>query len=304
MDAFVVFQQMLILVLVMSVGFAIRRMNILDDAANAYLTKLLLRVALPATLVSSLFDSTLEVPPGEVFFLLGIILFLFAFTTLLSWGSPFLLRTERDERGVFIVMALLGNVGFMGIPLTYAFFGDDGMFYAVLYNIVFNFVTFSLGMKLIGGREAKLSIRFFFSPILLASLTSLFLFLLDIRPPYEVSRAIGLIGGLTTPTAMILLGSVLGAMPLGEMFRGWRIYAVTFVRLIAMPFAVYLVLLPFPLPPLFVKVMLVMAASPIAISTATLTIHYGVHQEVVSKGIFISTLLSVITMPLVLAFLF
>ena len=304
MDAFAAFQQMLILVLVMAVGFVIRRLKVLDEIANAYLTKLLLRVTLPATLISGIAESTVEVPPRELVFLFAINILCFVVMALFSLGTPLVLRTERDERGVYAAMALFGNVSFMGLPLTYAFFGPDGIFYAVVHNIVFNILIFTLGMKLIAGTKAKLSLDFFFSPILLAAVSALLLFLLDIQLPYVMSRSLRLIGNVSTPAAMLLLGSILGAMHFREMFRGWRIYAVTFVRLVALPLVVFLLLTPFTLPPLFPEVMLMMVASPVAISSITFSIYYGVHQEAVGKGIFVSTLLSVVTIPVLLSLLF
>jgi len=303
MDTAIIFQQMLILVLVMAVGFVIRRLKLIDDVANGYLTKLLLRVTLPATLLSAISGSTLEVPLGSVFFLFAIIALSFVVMAVPSWLFPFAFRTKRNERGAFIAMGLFGNVNFMGIPLANAFFGPDGMFYAILYNIVFNLLIFSLGMKLIGGERAKLSAKFFLSPVMIAAVTSVTLFLLDIQLPYVAASGLRLVGGVTTPIAMMLLGSILGAMNFKEMFRGWRVYAVTAVRLIVAPVLVFLVFLPFSLSPLLLPVILVMSASPMAISTATFTIHYDTHQELVGKGIFISTLLSVLTMPLLLSFL-
>jgi len=306
MDTFAVFQQMFIFVFVIAVGFVIRRLAMIDETTNATLTKLILQVTMPATLISTIANSTLEVPLGEVFLLLGIIALTFVIMIFISFASPFVFRAAPDERGVFTAMGLLANAGFMGIPLTYAFFGPDGMFYAVLYNIVFTFVAFSLGVKFIGGTKAKLSLRFFLSPVLVAAVGALILFLLGIQLPYVLNRGIGLIGNITTPAAMILLGSILGAMPLDEVFRGWRVYAVSLVRLVISPLAVYLflILLPLSFPPLFIKVVLVAASSPMAVIIATLAIHYDTHHELASRGIFISTLLSVVTMPLILSFLF
>jgi len=304
MDIQLVFQQMLILVAVMAVGFAIRRLRVLDEAANGYLTKLILRVTMPATLLSALAGSTLEIPLGEALSLFGFVLFAFVTAAIVSWATPWALRVDRDERGAYRVMGLFANVNFMGIPLAAAFFGPDGMFYVILYNIVFNLALFSVGMKLIGGARAKLSAKFFLSPILLSSVLSVVFFLLGIQLPYVLHSGLRLVGGITTPLAMILLGSVLGSMRFAEMFSGYRVYAVAAVRLIVAPVAVFFVLMPFGLSPLFLQVTTVMIASPTAASIATFAIHYDVHQTLVSKGIFISTLFSVVTMPLVLALLF
>lgn len=303
MDTFAVFQQMLILVFVIAVGFSIRRMGIINEDTNAHLTRLILSVTMPATLLSALSGSTLEVPLGNAFILLGIITLAHLFMIAIACLSPIALRADKSDRGVLATMALFGNATFIGIPLAYSFFGPDGMFYTLLLNIVNNLFLFSLGMKLVGGKQANLSAKLFFSPAMLASFLSVLLFMLDIQLPYVMDRSLGLLGAVTTPMAMILLGSILGAMDLGELFRGWRVYIITAVRLLIAPIVVYLALLPFSIDPMLLTVILIMSASPMAISTAMFTIHYDAHQEVVGKGIFLSTLFSVVTLPILLWFL-
>ncbi|MCL2568304.1 MAG: AEC family transporter [Oscillospiraceae bacterium] len=309
MDSIVVFQQMLIFSFIMAIGFLVRRQGIIDETTNAHLTKLVLWVTFPATLISALFGSTIEVPAGEVFVLLGIIALCFVLMFGIALFFSAACRVEQDERGLFVSMAIFGNVTFMGIPLAYSLFGPDGMLYTVLFNVVQPFLLFSLGMKLIGGKQAKISIKFFLSPVLLAALTSVALFLLDIQFPYVINRSLSMLGAVSGPVGMIIIGSVLGGMNISEVFRGWRIYAVSGIRLVLMPFVVYgfLLLLSytiFPLSPLFLMVMMVMVACPVAASISTFAIHYNTNPELASKGIFISTLFSVITMPLVLSFLF
>ena len=303
MDTSVILQQMIILFSLMAVGFLIRRLKVIDAQANAYLTKLLLRVTLPATLVSAISASELEVTRSAVPVLFLVIAFSFAVIAVLSWLAPLCFRAKREERGAYTAMGLFANVNFMGIPLTWALLGPDAMLYAILYNIVFNLAFFSLGMKLVGGKQANLSAKLFFSPAMLASFLSVLLFMLDIQLPYVMDRSLGLLGAVTTPMAMILLGSILGAMDLGELFRGWRVYIITAVRLLIAPIVVYLALLPFSIDPMLLTVILIMSASPMAISTAMFTIHYDAHQEVVGKGIFLSTLFSVVTLPILLWFL-
>jgi len=303
MDTGIVFQQMLILVLVMAVGFAVRRLGLLDAAGNVYLTNILLKVTLPATMLTAIGGSTIHVPLYQLFILFGATALSFGVMMIAAFLSPLAMAAKRDERSVYTALGLFGNVNFMGIPLAFSLFGPDGMFYAVLYNIVFNLLIYSLGMKLIGGKRAKISVKFFLTPVMIASVLSLLFFLADVRLPYVIDSSLGLLGRVTSPLAMLLLGSILGGMHVKEMFRGWRVYGITMVRLFIAPIAVYFALSPLPLRPLFLSVLIVMSASPMAISTATFAIHYGRHEEIAGKGVFLSTLFSVVSMPIVLAWL-
>ena len=295
----IIFEQMVVLVSLMATGFAIRRLKIIDDVANTYLTRLLLGVTLPALLIASALDGGMDMSRGEIPHFFLIITLSFLIMGALSMIAPLALKTKRDERGVFVAMGLFGNASFMGIPLVAAFL-PTGMLHAILYNIVFTPPLFSLGMKLIGGKEAKVSAKLFFSPAMVGGLLALLLFLLDIRLPSVLHRSLGLLGGVTTPVAMILLGSVLGEMNLREMLRGWRVYAITAVRLLIAPLGVFFALSPFSIDPMLLQVIVLMSAAPMAVSLAMFTIHYDVHQQIVGKGIFLSTLFSVVTIPLLL----
>jgi len=308
MNALFFFEQMLILVLLMAVGFAIRRLKVIDESANAIITQLLLKVTVPATLVSSIAGHQLDIARREVPLLLLVIMLSFAVVGVIAWLAPIAMRVEREQRGAYADMVLFGNVNFMGLPLIVAFIGagilgPEAMLHAILYNIVFNLSIFSLGMKLIGGRRAKLDLKLFFSPVMLGGMLALLIFMLELPLPYVVSRPVDFLGAATTPLAMVLLGSILGGMRLKEMLRGWRVYTVTALRLVVAPVAVFFALLPLPVDPTLLQVIVIMNAAPMAISVAMFSINYGVHKEMIGKGTFISTLLSVLTMPLLLSIL-
>ena len=321
MDTIVIFQQMVILVLLLAVGFTIRRLKVIDDSANTVMMKLLLRVTVPATLIFAIVRSRppeqeFRVLPSEVPVALFWIVLSFAIIGLLSWLAPVLMRAKKEEHGAYLNMGHYGNVNFMSIPLIIALIGanvltSDSMVHAILYNIVFNLTIFSLGMKLIGGKEAKVNAKLFFSPVMIGGLLALLFFVLNVRVPearetfgdiaqYIIFRPIGFLGDMTAPLSMLLLGSILGGMKMGDMFRGWRIYVITAVRLLVAPVLIWLILLPFNLDPVLMQVIVIMNASPMAISVAMFTINYNKHKEIVAQGIFISTLLSVITMPLIM----
>ena len=304
METGIVLQQMLILVLLMAVGFGARRLNIMDQDTKVHITRILLKVTLPATLLASMTGSPIDVDRGEVPFLFFIIVCAFIAMGVVSWLVPILLRTPREERGAYMALGLFGNVNFMGIPLIYAFFGAAGMLYGILYNIVFNLLIFSLGIKLIGGKETKLSIKLFLSPVMISGVISVILFLLDVQLPYVPHRSLSLLGGITSPMAMLLLGAVLGEMNAKEMFQGWKIWVGALVRLFFAPLGVFFALSLFPLEPMVIQIMVIISATPGAISMAMFAIEHNRNQELVSKGIFLSTLLSVVVLPLLLSLVF
>ena len=303
-DLAIIMEQMLILVLIMAAGFVARRMNIIDGDTKGHLTRLLLKLTLPAAMLASTTGGSIDVARNAVFGSFAMIVFSFLVMTVLSCVMVWLFRTKKEERGTYASMALFGNSNFMGLPLIYAFFGQTAMLYGILYNIVFNLMLFSLGMKQIGGQSAKISFQFFISPLMIASVLAVSFFMLDMQLPRVIHSSIHLIGSITTPASMLLLGAMLGEMSFKVVLHGARVHMIVLTRLIVMPALVYVALLPFAIEPLLLQVIFIMSATPMAISMAMFAINYDKHQEIVAKGIFLSTMLSVITMPLIMLIFF
>ena len=295
---------MFVLVLIMAAGFAARRLNIVDSDTKGHLTRLLLKLTLPAAMLASTTGGSIDVARDAVFGIFLIICFSYLVMIVLSFLFVRVLPIEKEGRGIYESLALYGNTNFMGIPLVYAFFGQTAMLYGILYNIAFNLLFFSLGVKQIGGQAAKLSFKFFFSPVMIACVLAVTSFVLDVQLPVQIHRSIHLLGSVTTPLSMLLLGAMLGEMSVKMIFQGTEVYLMVLARLIIMPVAVYFAMLPFALEPLLMQVILLMSATPMAISIAMIALNYDRHQEVAAKSIFLSTMLSVITMPIIMLIFF
>ncbi|MCL2838609.1 MAG: AEC family transporter [Oscillospiraceae bacterium] len=161
------------------------------------------------------------------FVITGIICALFAFTCV----------KKKDERGAYVMMGLVGNVNFMELPFVAAFLGQDVMVFATMYSLIFTLITFTVGMKLIGGKQAKVSPKLIFNPVACAAMIAVLLFLVDFRLPaygesfYRggavFSSVFGSLGAGTSPMAMVILGSTLAGMKFKQMFQGRRTYAIS-----------------------------------------------------------------------------
>ena len=329
---------MFILVIMMGVGFLIRRLNIIDDGANVTMSRILLRVTVPATLVYSIVSRDLNVPAYQVPMFLGVIFISFAVGAIVSWISALAIRSPKEEVGAYVNLGMYGNVNFMSIPLISSLIAvgvlqPNAMLYGILYNIIFNLLIFSVGMKLIGGKEAKINLKMIFSPVMIGGLLALFLFVINFQLPgvgtnictyytcyygsttnhtlmdtiiLTIFTPVRFFGAVTAPLSMLLLGSTLAGMKMSELLRGWRNYVFTAVKLVLVPIVVFFALLPIfnvvsGLTDELMAVIFIMNASPMAISVAIFTINYNKHKEIVAKGLLVSTLLSVITMPILMA---
>lgn len=307
MNIDVFFQQMVILAILIGVGFTIRKLKIIDKQSNVTLSRLLLKITVPATLISSISGRDLDASRGDLPWFFLMIIIAFAVMGIVSWIATRAMCVPKLERGAYINMGLFSNVNFMSIPIianTLAPHHPNAMLYGILYNIIFNLTIFSMGMKFIGGKEAKLDWKLFCSPLMISALFAVVLFVMDLSLPTVINTSLSHLGALTAPVAMMLLGSTLAEMDIKEVFQGWRVYGISLVRLIIAPVAAYFVLLPIGLEPILFQSIIVMSVTPMAISVVMFTINYDIHQKIVGKGIFISTILSLATVPLLLFALF
>jgi len=217
---------------------------------------------------------------------------------------PLFLKGSSFETGVLRFMLIFSNLGFMGYPVAYAMFGPESVFYVTLINLPFGFLVFTLGVFLLRPDLARNpELKRIVTPGLIASIFGLFLLVTGITIPSPLNESVSLLGSITTPLAMIVIGTFLAPLPFLGMVSDIRVWAISLLRLLVIPFAVFLIISPFISDPLLLGIPVLLAAMPVAANTVLLSEEYGVNAELASKGVFISTLLSLVTIPLIGLFL-
>jgi predicted permease len=303
---YAVFEQILALFLILLTGYGARKTGLLDSQLTKGLSGLLLKVTLPALIIDSMqkpFTASLFRESGVI---LLISLAVYACTVFFALLFPKLLPGTPDERGVFSFVLIFSNVGFMGFPVVYAVFGEAGVFYAAIYNLPFNFLLFTLGILIISKkREGAPPVNWtlLVNPAVAAVFIGFFFFLFSVTLPRPLSLAVHQVGLLTTPLSMLLVGSLLSTMPVKRVFTDWRVYVVSLMRLLLLPFLVWLALQGFRLPELLVGIPTVISAMPAAANSAILAEQYEGNAALASQIVFLSTLLSVLCIPLVMQLL-
>lgn len=203
-------------------------------------------------------------------------------------------------------MMIFSNVGFMGMPILQAACGENGataVFYAAVLNIFFNLGAFTYGVIMIGYGETittSLNLKSLLSPGILCSVIAIIVYALNLHFPATVENAMSTVGNLTSPLAMILVGSTLASMKLKEIFNEWRIYIFALIKQFILPLMLYPVFRFFITDDLLFNVMFIEFLMPIANIALMLATEYKLDYKFVSKTIFIATVMSLITIPLVL----
>jgi len=287
----------------MAVGYAAAKLKVMDSVSDEKLTKIVINIALPALTISSVSDVPPGMGAGELGYIFLYSFIVFAILALISIALPLTLRAKKTDLGTYQFMTMFGNVAFMGYPVISAIFGTEAIFYCAALNIVFGLLVFSVGITMIAGGGKKFNPKLLINTPLISSLIAVILFLLKVELPTLLISCLDKLGGVTTPAAMLLLGSVISRLPIKELFTEWRIYPFTLVKLIVSPILVWLILRNFIANDMVLGALVVLSGMPVATNATMLCIEYGGNQELVSKGIFLTTVLSMATIP-IMAYLF
>ena len=209
-----------------------------------------------------------------------------------------------EESPVYRFMVVFGNVGFLGFPLISALFGPEALFLAAIFVMMFQLFCFTYGVALFEGSRAKFRLRSLCTPMLMASVLSLIFYLSGVTAPKMIWEIFDTLGGLTSPAAMLAIGCALAAQPLGKVFTQPKIYGFSVLRLLIIPLAVYGLCFWWMKDPLMLGVTVTVSAMPAAANTCLFANRYGSREALAASGVFVSTLLSLFTLPFVLWLLF
>ncbi len=295
-----VLNQMLVLFLLLAVGFLCGKLKIIDAPTNKRLSSLVTNVTQTALILSSVLAVKNRLSGGDLALLMLVSCCMYALLGLMALWVPKALRTPKKDLGTYRFMLMFGNTGFMGFPVIASVFGQEAVFYASLFNIPFNILVYSIGILMLGGGEGKFSLRRILNPPLISSVLALVIYLLDLPIPTVIAQAAETLGDSTIPFAMLIIGVSLSQIPLKSVFSEWRLYPTVLVKLILSPLLLRLLLGLFVTNPLILGVAFVICAMPVATNATLLTTMYGGNQSLASSGVFISTALSVATIPLLL----
>ena len=292
---------MLMMMLLLLVGVVAVKTGIVDAETNRRLSRFAIVIPQSAIILSSAFNLQMEMTPGKVLGVIGVAFLMYALLTLLGLAVPALARAKEPDRGVFSFLILFGNVAYMGFPLVQALFGSDAVFYAALLNIPFNLLAYTLGVRLIGGSGAggKMSWRQLVNPPMVASVLAVIIIFLPVKWPGPLVEATSALGDMILPLSMIIIGTSLGEMKLKDVLGDWRVYAVAPVRLLVAPVLLWAVMGLFVKDTLLLNVITLVGATPSAAMAAMMAIQYGRSERLASQGVFITTVLSMATIPLV-----
>ena len=296
------FEVMITLFVIVVVGYAAGKLGYMGGDFDRKLSSLVINWTCPALILSS--SMTGDLPDRQYILpLLGISVLTYVVLTALAWGFSRLLTKRIDHRGILSFAMVFGNVGFMGYPVVASIFGHQAVFYAAVLNVVNTFAVFTIGTMMITGGEGSGRERFnkkvlYSTPMLSAYLSMLIVALgIDNIPGY-VSQPLTMIGNITVPAALLIIGSSMSQLPLRALLGTPVVYATTLLRLAVLPLGVHFLCRALGFDPFVTNINTVVIAMPVATYGTILCLKYGRDTTLIAELTFITTLLSMLTIPL------
>ncbi len=292
--------QVLSLFIMIAVGFTLGKTRLMTENATAAVSNIVLYVATPAAILQAFTtehrsaDKTINLALVALFAILTHIIGIFV--------AKLLIRNKNaDTAAVLRFGVIFSNSGYMSFPLQKALLGDIGIFYGAMYVAVFNIFMWSYGIKLMG-KSGKFSAKVaLLSPAVLATGISVVLYLLQLKLPSVVGTAVTALSSLNTPLPMIIIGYYLSTSNLLSAITDKRIYLTGLLRLIAMPAIMLGIMLAFGVRGVPLIACTVAASAPVAAAGTMFSIKFGRDTICSVNQVTLTTLLSIITMPLFVA---
>lgn len=307
MNVWVILQQMLTLAVMMAIGFYLHKKEWIDEDTYGKLSRMVVNIFNPLLIIDGVINKSFTRQSGNIGE--NLVFMLLYFVVLLMLGgmlAPFFAR-RREERNIYQLMTVFSNVGFMGIPIITSIYGKESMIYITFYILGYNVLLYTLGVWLFQSERKGISLRGLLknmlNPGVVASILGILLFLWNPPVPQFAKSLCSYMGTATVPLSMILIGFSLADTNWRALFGNVRMLLFVAVKMLAIPIGAALCLKYFAFSSVIEGIFVLQLAMPVGSILALMAVENGRDGEICTNGIVLSTLASVVTVPIVCIFL-
>lgn len=311
MSITVVLQQMIMIFILIGIGIILFKKEMLSEATSKQISGIIVNVTNPALLVCSAFGDGPKMSLRELATVFAVFIIAYAILIAVSFLIPHILRVPDHHHYSYQMLTVFGNVGFIGIPLASAVLGAQSLIFVSIYNLIFNILIYTFGISLLQRAAArqrrltteseKISSRWkkLINAGTISAAATIIFYLADFRVPVIVSSTLTYMGQSTTLLSMIVLGATVAQMALKDIFSHPKLYGFILLRQILVPIGCVLLFRPFISSTLVLNTLVLMLAVPAGNMPLMLSKQLHVEADTISQGIILTTLLSLITIPVV-----
>jgi len=306
MDMMALINQLGTMFIFIVIGIIANKSGVINESGHKMLSKIVLTICQPALILAAAMNSNLSYTNLEILKFFGLSWIFYGVLIALAFILTPLLRAPKNKIGLYRFMVIFGNVAFMGYPIIGSMLSNEWVFVASIFTIPYNSLAYSVGILMVGsGNEKGIRVnpKAILNPALVATVLSLIIVLLRLKFPTVIFSSAKSLGDMITPASMLVIGASLGGMKLRDLFGDARIYVISFFKLIVAPVVIWMLARLVISDKELIAMLTITAAMPVAVASTMISIQYGGDEQSASRGVFLSTILSLLTLPLITYFL-
>jgi malate permease and related proteins len=309
----IILYQILLLSILVLVGIIGSKADVITKETKDMLAKIIFNITLPLMLLTNF--SRIDITPkilSNSLLVIGLSAIVMLFMLLAGWITTKLFKLKTSDAIIFKSHSLFGNIIFLGFPLISSLYGEEGLLYAGMFQVVSNMFMWTIGVVILNqgnNTSLKKNLMHILNPNTIAVVIGFTMFLFSVKLPKFLLTPLGGLGDSNTYLSMVYIGSILYFTSLKMLFNNRIVYLMSFQRLLLVPaimlfifFAVNLVL-PVKIDSLVISVLILQSAMPCMVNIVIMAKIFGADDSLATANVFISTLLSILTLPVILLLL-
>jgi len=282
-------------------GFLLVKTRLVPAEGISSFAKLLMYVCQPALIIYSFMQA--EFSAELLCDMLFVFVFVLAVLAAVILAARFLLRKKIEDvkYRIYILSLCFSNCAFMGVPILEAVLPEypQAVAFSAMFSLAMNILGWTLGSAIItNDRKYRSAKKIVLNPAVLALIVAVPLFVTGAKLPSVITDMITLLGRMTTPLCMIIMGMRLAKASPRSVFGKLAQYLICFAKQMVLPALVLLLLLPLPVDHNLKVSVYIMFACPVASVVLNFAEMLGEGQEYAANFVLLSTGLSALTIPL------
>ncbi|MBR5011346.1 MAG: AEC family transporter [Clostridia bacterium] len=293
--------QVAMLFIMIAVGFALGKTKLLGETAIKGLANVVLYVATPAVILQA-FTTEQKTPEKTKNLIIVAVITVILHVVMILLAKLFIHHKDDKANRIMRLLVIFSNSGYMAFPLQKAILGDIGVFYGAMFVAIFNIFMWTYAVFVASGDKNTLKIKnILFNPTIISVIVSILLYAFSIKLPGFISDAVSGLGNLNTPLPMIIIGFNISCFPFIELFNDKRVYLPGVLRLVFMPLLSLGIMFLLGVRGLPLIACTIAASAPSAAAPVMFATKYGLDAQLGSKITSLTTLISILTMPVIVA---
>lgn len=292
--------------LIILMGFVAYRRGMVDRSGSRILSKVMMNVAAPCLTLYTVSSHKIDPQTWSTvkIALLATVVFHVA-ATAINFLLAKALKPKKEGFGIYWAELTFSNSGFLCFPICLAVFGEEAFFYAAIINVLVCIFIYTLAIALVcytpGAKGESVNwkgqLKNLLSIPTVTAMVALVMFILDIHLPSFLMDTCQTVGNMLVPLSMLVIGIQLGDSRLGNMLANWRYMVYSALKLLLWPVLTFGACIAFSVPPIVTTVITLMQAMPAGSLPVVFAEQYGKDSKLGAELVFISTLLSILTIP-------